>query len=218
MAITFVSSASENNTSIATMPTHQPGDLLVMCVIRRGSGSAVTPPAGWMGQTQFGADNQNINTFVRAADSSSVASGTWTDASALACLVYRVEAGETVFHADRRVNNGNSTTISGNFNQIGSRHNDGAWYIWAAVHVSTDTSIETPPSGFTMRESRIITSTCEWVVADTNGDPGSLPNPSASVGGTSGAWFLNGCQLAYFANWPSGSGGVPLIGPGGLVY
>ncbi len=210
MAIEFVSSSSANANTL-TMPTHQAGDVLAMVAFRFGNATPPTVPSGWFSRSDFGANNQSISWGFRVAQSASETSGTWTNASALACLVFRLSAGEVVFPIHQAsATNAGSTTHTSNYTTFITSHQTGSWYLYAAMTAATDSSVDTAPSGFTTRESRVIAATGEWIVADTNSDPGSRPNLSTNVGGTSAAWTTHRAKLIYFASWPSGSGGLPL--------
>lgn len=215
MAIEFVSSASENATSISAMPTHQAGDILVFAAFRFGNSAAPTLPSGLVGAAVFGVNNINTNIAYRVAASSGETSGTFTNASALACLVYRASAGEVImpFTPQNGIANAtSSTTMTLNYASADrfASHITGSWYFYLGMTTATDSSIETAPTGLVTRESRVITSVGEWIVADTNGDPGVRPNLATSVGGTAATWRTMGASLAYFPHWPSGSGGLPV--------
>lgn len=94
MAISFISSAAAAATTIATMPTHQTGDLLLMFAYRTGSTTAPTIPtgSGWTSISSGTGGGGSSNAYALAwkvATSSSEASGTWTNATHLQLQVFR---------------------------------------------------------------------------------------------------------------------------------
>lgn len=93
MTVSFVGAASAEATSL-TLPAHQAGDLLILFVLRNGSTSPITPPAGWIvaGTAAFGAATAGLQTVFKIAASSAETSGTWTSASLIGCVVYRDDA------------------------------------------------------------------------------------------------------------------------------
>jgi len=97
-ALTFVASAT-GVTSIASMPAHQAGDLLVaFSALNSGgvSGQKPTLPSGW---TSFSSNSSSGSLSVgtqggyKIATSDAETSGTWTGAEGLILCVYRNSSG-----------------------------------------------------------------------------------------------------------------------------
>jgi hypothetical protein len=88
VTVSFVSAASAE-TNTLTMPSHQAGDLLVIWAYRSAANTLFTVPDGWYRATVRSAGSQCSIFAFKTATSSSEASGTWTNADALACCVYR---------------------------------------------------------------------------------------------------------------------------------
>lgn len=113
MTVSFVGAASAEATSV-TLPAHQAGDLLILFVLRNGSTTPITPPAGWMvaGTATFGAATASLQTVFKIAASSAETSGTWTGASLLGCVVYRDDTNYLTLTAPSGARNGVvSTTV-----------------------------------------------------------------------------------------------------------
>ena len=117
MTVSFVGSASAEATSL-TLPAHQAGDLIVLFVLRNGSITPITPPAGWLvaGTAAF-AVSAGLQTVFKIAASSAETSGTWASASLMGCVVYRHTTSYLILSAPSgsRSAAGGSTTV--NFGQ-----------------------------------------------------------------------------------------------------
>lgn len=108
MAISYVSNNIAGSTSL-TMPSHQGGDLLLMWAFRDGNTTAPSIPAGW---TDLGTNSGNgcsARLGYKIAASGSETSGTWTNASVLACMVYR---GTSNIPGAVAFNTGSGTTVT----------------------------------------------------------------------------------------------------------
>ncbi len=89
----FISAASAAATTL-TLPTHQAGDLIVMCAGARTNSASreITLPAGWTSIRSATFDANRFSTLrvaYKVAASSGETSGTWTYAGGLTALVYR---------------------------------------------------------------------------------------------------------------------------------
>lgn len=80
----YVGAASALGSSISSMPTHQAGDLLVFMALAYG-GASISLPAGKT--SSFNESNCRVGYLV--ATGASEVSGTWTNAEALVCEVWR---------------------------------------------------------------------------------------------------------------------------------
>jgi hypothetical protein len=149
-----------------TLSDHGDGDLLILLVYRDGSTAAPTNPGGWTAIQVNGSNSNWFGLFWRRATSSSETSGTWTNATHLACWVGRA-ANYLIPGTATVVNAGTTTTISytartaadlGGFSSV----------LLGAVGVRTNnTSADTAPSGMTNRTSVAGASTGEIAIHDT---------------------------------------------------
>lgn len=181
MTVSFVGSASAEATSV-TLPAHQAGDLLILFVLRNGSTTPITPPTGWMvaGTATFGAATASLQTVFKIATSAAEASGTWTGASLLGCVVYRDDANYITLTAPSGSRNAvvstavtfaqkaswTSTTIPGSVSDRMFRATD--WV--GAIAATTSGTVTTggAPSGMTARLTATGASTNGLYSFDTN--------------------------------------------------
>ena len=170
MTISFIAAEAANATTLS-IPTHQAGDLLVMIVYRNASATTPTIPAGWMASTGGGGNSNWLGLFFIEATSTSMTSGTWTDADHLVCAVYRPSSGN-------RLTISRLTSIQTGTGGIGASISysslldlgqpDDAWMLGVAGHRSNDTDIQIAPGGFTNRSFIAGASAGEVVLHDTN--------------------------------------------------
>jgi surface protein len=181
-SITYVGAAS--GITSATLPAHQAGDLILAFAFREGSTSATTIPTGWVSLASVGANTTHGRLAYRVAESSSETTGTWTNATTVVFLVYRGDYDLTNIQAMDTTATGSSTTVNypaANF------WNDLAWTVAFAGHRSVNTSLETPPSGLTLRDNT-VDATDETAAFDSTALSGVWPSTNVSVGGTSSGW------------------------------
>lgn len=176
-----------NGSTTATIPSHVSGDLLVAFAFRDGSTTQPTLPAGWTSiRTQAGTTCCGRWAWKRAA-SSSETSGTWTNATELEIAVYsgvdRVGASASLAGTAASVTYPALTMQFGN-----------SWVSASAGHRSINTTLETPPSGMTLRDNR-LDATAESAIFDTNGRVTSFTSRSVSVGGTASGWVAGSVEL-----------------------
>lgn len=187
MAISFVGSATGTN-SIASMPSHQAGDLLLFFAFRDGSTTAPSLASGMTNVGTAGANSCAARIGYLVASSASEVSGTWNNATSLICHVYRGvniqnPTGVSYFST------GSSTTISYSLNAQSLTITNGTSRIAGfGGSVSTNVAIETAPSGMTNRSS-VSDATDEAAGFDTNGGVSSWSAQTANIGGTSGGWI-----------------------------
>lgn len=185
MAISRISSAT-GTTSIASMPTHQAGDLLLAFAFRDGSTSAPTRPSGWTNIASSGGNTCSICCAYKVAASGSETSGTWTSATSLIIVVYRGQRSAGTPIGAFAHTGGASTSIT--YPAITLWHTTGSsWVSGFAGHRSANVAIETAPSGMTNVTS-VSDATDEAAAHDTNAAVSSWSPAAASVGGTSSGW------------------------------
>lgn len=187
--IELIGTASGTN-SISSMPAHQIGDLIIIFAYRDGNNTAPTVPAGWR---SVGSGGGNTNSGVLGyvyATSTSTTSGTWTNATTVIAAVYRgTQLGNVT------TGNGASTTVTYPALTFSSGENVG-WVNYFAGHRSTNTSLQTPPTGF-VNVLSVLDGTDHAVM---HSSPGAMPSDdlsaaAVSVGGTSSGWLAMSVEL-----------------------
>lgn len=176
--------------SSASLPAHQAGDLLLAFAYRDGNNNAPALASGWTDIASANGANTNSSRLAyKFAASDSEDSGTWNNADELVILVYR---GVASIGANN-YNTGNSTTV--NYPALTLNASSGSsWVVGFAGHRSTNTSLETAPSGMTNR-ANVQDATAEASGHDTNGGVTGWSSTNVSVGGTSSGWFSRVVEL-----------------------
>ena len=213
MTITYVSAASASAESL-TLPSHQAGDLLLLFAYRANSTAQPTQVSGWLGTgTSLGTTNF-IGAWWKIATSSSEVSGTWTNTTQIACLVYRPASGYTL--AVTCFSGGGGTAGVGGlitypvFTQISTPFD--SWLVGAAGHRQINTDIEVAPSGMTNRTSTAGGSIGELTVHDTNTTQQSWPGTSYTLTtGTSSGYRSGVVQIASMPVVASSGGLSPAL-------
>ena len=190
MAISYIGSATGTN-SIASMPAHQAGDLLLFYAFRDGSATAPSLPSGYTDKLTKSESGFNVSCRVgyKIAASDSETSGTWTSATSLICQVYRGVDQTTPLGGSSSYN----TTDAGYDNVIEyrtitmSNTSGSSWVAGFAGHEETNTSLETAPTGMVNR-TNVVDATDEAAGHDTNGGVTSWSTQTVSAGGTIGGW------------------------------
>lgn len=184
MAVSYIGNATGVNT--ATLPAHQAGDLLIAFAFRDGSNSTPGVPAGWTTLESNTTNSAGAVLAYKVAASGSEVSGTWSNATSLVIHVYRGAHASTPV-GDSAGATGSSTTVS--YPALTLTVGGGSsWVAGFGAHRSTNTSLETPPTGMTNRTT-LVDGTDEVAGHDTNGGVTSWSNQNVSVGGTSSGWF-----------------------------
>jgi hypothetical protein len=203
MTISFVGAAAVEATSISTMPTHVKGDLIVIVAHRIGSTTLPTVPSGWWVQSNNsggGTGNQQRATVLawKVAASNSETSGTWTNASLLACVVYRDDANYLTLGGRVLTSSiANTTSVSWptmsavtSLNTAAKITNGNTWVLrWLGVDLN-NTDAETAQSGFTARTSIAGASAGELAISDTNSAVASVAAQTQTV--SAAVYGLNG--------------------------
>ena len=189
MAISYIGSATGTN-SIASMPAHQAGDLLLFFAFRDGNVTAPSLPSDYT-NILTGSDSDLVSSCrvgYKIAASGSETSGTWTNATGLICHVYRGVDQTTPIGGSKAYSyfdTGNNTV---NYRVITMTDTSGAsWVAGFAGHAATNTSLETAPTGMTNR-TNVVDATDEAAGHDTNGGVTSWTTKTVSVGGTTASW------------------------------
>jgi hypothetical protein len=180
----FIGAATAEATTI-TIPTgHQMGDLLIIYAFRDGSTAAPTVPSGWTtAHNATGANTCSGALGWKIAASNGETSGTWTNASGLACAVYRGTPMQTALGTPT-VTNGTGTSVT--YGTVSPKATTG-WIAAFAGHRSVDPSLGTAPSGMT-NHSVTAGATAVYATHDTNGKSSGFTSTAVSVGGTASGW------------------------------
>lgn len=197
MPISRVGAASAEATSI-TIPAHQAGDLIICAAFRDGSTTNPTIPTGvnWTTITNsLDGTSCSVSAAYKRARNSSETSGTWTNASGLAVVVYRGVATNKTPIGSFAGTSGTTNTVTYPTNSPGANSLNTcratSWLISFAFHRSTNTTIETAPAGMTNITNTAGT-TAEYAAHDSNGPRGSLgswPQTTVSITGTASGWI-----------------------------
>ncbi len=169
MAISRVGSASAQATTI-TIPTHQSGDLILICAGRNNT-TAPTIPSGWIVMSGAGVSGHSSSTGWKLAKSSSETSGTWTNAVVLHSAVYRGSTGILAISSSVGPGAATATTMPYNAQTNGLVYRSGVddnWYIGYAFQLNSANSLETPPSGMTNINFESSAGVWKSVLHDTN--------------------------------------------------
>lgn len=225
MPISFVGSAAGTNT--ATPPTHKIGDLMIVFAFR--DGSITNPTIGTGSPTTFttitnttDGTSCSVSAGWKRCASTSETVGTWTNSSRLICVVYRGQLDSGTPIGTFAATSGTTSTVTytsrtlANSNVIGS-----SWFCAFAGISTVDTSLETPPTGMTLRQNN-VDATAEASAFDTNG-PATADWPSTNVaaGGTNGNWVsmvieikADGGELENFKRFSSSTGNTGILSIG----
>lgn len=193
MALSYIASGGAQANTVTIPAGHAAGDLLLIFAFRDGSTTSPSIPAGW---TSVGLNAGTLcasTVAYKIATSSSETSGTWTNADALVCNVYRGQfySGTPVINSGGQT--GTSSTV--NYSGIVSMTDAGnSWVVRFAGNTSIDTALETPPTGHTFRAGN-VGATCEVASFDTNGAVSSSSFGSTSVGGTTGNYITKTLEI-----------------------
>ncbi|QIG66716.1 DUF4082 domain-containing protein [Rhizobium phage RHph_TM16] len=160
MAMTFIGAATGSTT--VTIPAHQAGDLLVVFAFRDGNTTAPTLPTNvaWQNKTTFSTTSCSARLAYFIATGSGTTSGTWTSATSMIILVYRPTSGFSLSLGTQTTATG--TTTSFNWPARTAQKTDGtSTMVRFAGHRNTDSDIETGPTGWTQRATRVNGTTDE---------------------------------------------------------
>jgi len=179
----FISSAT--GTTTATI-TNSIGDLIIIFAFRSSSTTAPTLPAGFTNINSSIGANPSYRIGYRVATATNQSSGTWTGATNLIAHVYRANSSSKISIGSGNFSSSSGTTIT--YPGIGALVTNGtSWVVGFVGHRSTNTTIETPPTGMINRSD--IVGSCEIAGHDTNGGVSSWSAQNVTVTGTAAAWI-----------------------------
>jgi len=200
----WVSETVENKTTVlyvggatgttsATVPTHEVGDLLLAYAYRDGSTTAPSLPSGWTNIANAnGANSNSARLAYKIATTTSETATGFTSATSLILHVYRnVDQSSPI--GGNNFDTGSSTTIS--YPALTMSVSNGTSLVAGfSGHRSTNTAIETAPSGMVNRTS-VSDATDQAAGFDTNLGVTSWSAQTASVGGSSSGWFARTVEI-----------------------
>lgn len=184
MAVTRVGADSADGTAV-TVPTHEVGDLLLFWAFRDGSNSTPTVPVDITSLETNTSNSAGSAMGYKIADTTTETSGTWSNATETAVVVYRGVHATTPI-GDTAVATGSGTVIT--FPALTLAEDDGtSWVAGLTFHRATDTALGTAPTGMTnfVNEQN---GGDEVAGHDTDTGVTSWSEATASVGGTSTGW------------------------------
>lgn len=178
--------ATAANATTLTLPTHQVGDLLVFFAFRDGSTTNPTIPAGWTSITSTtDGSTCSVSAGWKIATSSGETSGTWSNATAVACIRIRgPRANLATPIGTFQASSGTTATITYAAVATGGP----AFVIAFAGHRSELATLETPPSGMTFLAGATTAPTGGSEVASfvTSKPVDSWPSTTAESGQATG--------------------------------
>lgn len=217
--ISYISAASANGTSLL-MPTHAAGDILIFAAYRDGSNTAPAIPSGWLTvNTGTGSNSNTMTVAFKIAASAAETSGTWTNASQVACGVYRATT-QVAPGGFRSTANASSLTVSWAATPTGqttavARQNGSTWFVGIVGYKTNDVDCEVAPSGMTQRTNTKGASTGQIALHDTNGDSALWTTTSQTYStGTAAASYTLIVELVDTGRSTASSGGA--IGGGNM--
>lgn len=200
MTISLVGVAT--GTTTCTVPAHNVGDIIVIFAFRTASGTAPSLGSGYQSiLTKAQGTTGSARVGFKIATSTSDASGTWTNASALVCHVYRSSnyaTGSSLYVGGSA--SAGSTTSTVNFPALTLTHTDGtSWALGFAGCSNTSESVATAPSGMT-NQSHETAAASQAAGFDTNGTVSSWSSTNVTETGTAGTTVS--CTVEIIENQP----------------
>ena len=189
MANSFVGSATGTNT-IASMPAHQAGDLLLFFAFRDGNLTAPSLPSGYT--NKLTKSDSYVDTSCRVgykiAAHDHEDSGEWTNATSLICHVYRGVDQTTPLGGSSTYGHNDTGDNTIEYRAVTMTVTDGtSWLAGFVGHAAVNTNIQTAPTGMTNR-SNVVDATDEAAGHDTNSGKTSWSRQTVSAGGTDSGW------------------------------
>jgi hypothetical protein len=210
MSISRVSDQLVEATTL-TPSAHAVGDLFIVSAYRLSSTTGITVPSDYVRITgPTGANSTNRALACKWAASSSEVFGTFTNAEFVSLTIYRGTNGPVVPGIIASVVNAASLNLL--FSNLNLRQLDGTSWVHASAGINTtDTDLETPPSGLVLLDN-VVGSTGEVSVYDSDGGVSSWGATSRTLSGTSGSLCRMHCEL-FETIAASGGGGGGVYNP-----
>lgn len=175
-------------TTTATMPAHQAGDWIFCLSVRDGSTTAPAAPTGqnWSEANSGGASAIASRLNYKVARNSSEVVGTFSNTTSVIVLVYRPVAGYALSLGTVVAQQGATANIT--YPGLTLQDTSGTSIVLAfGAHRSTNTTLETPPTGMVLR-STVVDTTDEAAAFDTDGGVKSWSAKTRASGGSTAGW------------------------------
>jgi hypothetical protein len=217
MTVSFVGSASAAATTL-TLPTHQAGDLLIIAAASAVN-TLITIPSGW-NRLHYRADsglatNRALSVGYKIATTAAETSGTWSNGTVMACVVYRHTTNLITLGGMRFSGASNSTTLTyGPMTASGDTSGiitPNQWVIAIGMVGSNSLAAETAPTGFTNRVAIAGASNTELAMHDSNAEVASVGTLNVALGGSAAS--MSAVAAIHDLGWAKTSAGM-LVHPG----
>lgn len=186
--VSFVDAQGASTTSLATMPAHQAGDLLIAYVTSTNASATLTPPSGWSNITLQSTTQKACRLAYKVAASDAEPSGTWSDAIGVTILSYR-NAG-TPGGWSAQWGTSSSSVPYPAIAAANMTRTDGTSWVLRLGYAHNGTSAATMP-GYTSRIARASTQN----VYDSNAGVSTAGAVSASGSGTSTSYLTYSLEI-----------------------
>ncbi|TLY39614.1 MAG: DUF2341 domain-containing protein, partial [Nitrospirae bacterium] len=182
-ALSRVSKASAQANSVA-ITTPSVGDLILVFAHRDGSTTAPTLATNYTNINSSGANTNSSRIGYKISDGTETTSGTWTNATSVAVVVYRGQHATTPIGA---TGSGGASSNAIAYNTFTLQVTDGtSWVVGVGGH-RTATNVGQAPTGMQLQ-----TSATDVAASDTNGGVSSWSTQSVTVNASSGwsSWAI----------------------------
>ena len=192
----IVASFTGTTTAGSATQASQAGDIFIACAFRDGSATPPATPAGWIHHSiHAGTSCALLLVYIVATGATTAINGTFTNSASLTIIQVRAGGSNVLrlggFASSAGVSAATSypavTSINGGVNSD---------YIAAAGHRSTNTNVNTAPSGMTNITS--VVGASESAVHWTDGPIASWAGGAGPGGGTSSGWASCALELLEF--------------------
>ena len=180
-------------TTTATIPAHDIGDLIIIAAFRDGSSTSPTLGSGFTSMATNLLNTAGARVGYRYATVTNTASGTWTNATDLIAMVF--DKDELLADALGAFSKATGTASSLTWPALTLEATDGSSTILSiAMHRSTNTTVDTPPTGYTNVATR-LSATSELAASVLEGATTSPSSSTQAVGGTASGWWTFRLEL-----------------------
>jgi len=180
--MTILVGTSTSNTTTVTPPTHQAGDLIIICA-GRASTTAPSLPSGWISILTKSGTTSSIRIGYKWATGTSDASGTWTNAALLTCHVYRPDTNYTLGIGPSASSSSTTGTVNYPALTLADNFSSNSWVLGFAFCTNNAQTISTAPSGMT-NESSLVSGAASIAGHDTEGGVTTWSSTNVNVGTT----------------------------------
>lgn len=184
MSLSLVGIATGTNT--VTVPTTQAGDLVIFAAYRNTTGTPSLPSGAIPINLKVGTTS-SMRLGYKIATGASTTSGTWTNATAMVCHVYRssnIANGSSVSIGASATSSATTNTV--NYPALTLYRNDNtSWVAGFAGTSNTSQTIASAPAGMTNESHETATAT-QCAGHDTEGTVSSWSSTNVTTTGTAG--------------------------------